>query len=67
MRPNTCNYLTDDHEEIKKSKNPKNYLIKRKVGFEDYKNCLKANQLEKEINFLEMNKLVVDSLRENYK
>ena len=32
---------------IKKAKGTKKYVIKRKLKFEDYKNCLKATKLEK--------------------
>ena len=46
---------------IKKAK------IKQKIKFEDYKNCVESNQFEKEIKYLEKNKLVADSLRENHK
>ena len=31
--------------------------IRQKIKSEDYKNCLKANKLEKDINQLEKNKL----------
>ena len=43
------------------------YVIKRKLEFEDYKNYLEATQLENKINYLEKNKLDVDSLQENQK
>ena len=52
-----------------KIKNPadtEKCIIKRKNTFEDYKNCLEANRLAKEINCLEKNKLVIDVLRKNY-
>ena len=39
--------------------------MKRKLN--DYKSCLEENQLEKERNYLEINKITVDSLRENNK
>ena len=41
--------------------------IKRKLTFEDYKNLLEANELEKEINNLEKNQFDVDNLTENQK
>ena len=41
--------------------------MKRKHKFEDYKNCLEENQLEKEINHLENNTLDTDGLRANHK
>ena len=37
--------------------------IKRKLKFEDYKNCLKADQLENKIKQLEKNKIDVDVLK----
>ena len=35
---------------IKKLNTQKKFVIKRKRKFEDYKNCLKATQLEKKKN-----------------
>ena len=67
MRPKTCSYLTDDNDEIKNAKDTKNYVRKRNLKFEDYKNCLKVNQLGKEINYLQINKFAVDSLRKYHK
>ena len=43
------------------------FIIKQKLKLEDCKNCLDANQLEKEINQVEKNKFDTDSLRENLK
>ena len=37
----------------KKAKGTKKCVIKRKIVFENYKNCLEANQLENKINYLE--------------
>ena len=42
---------------IKKQKTKRKCVIKRKLKFEDYKNCLQATQLEKEISHLGKNKL----------
>ena len=41
--------------------------MKRRLKFEDYKNCLKAIQLENKMNHLEKNKIDVDSLKEDHK
>ena len=41
---------------IKKAKGTKECVIKRKLKFEDYKNCLEATQLENKINQLENHK-----------
>ena len=40
--------------------------MKRKLKFQDYKNCLEATQLNK-INHLEKNKINEDSLKKEYK
>ena len=37
----------------KKAKCTKKCVIKRKVKFENYKNCLGVSQLENKINYLE--------------
>ena len=48
---------------IKKQKAQKKCLIKRKLKFENYKNCLQGSQLENKINYLEKNKIIIDSLK----
>ena len=53
LRPKTYSYLTDDNEENKKAKGIKKCVIKQKLKSGDYKNYLEANQLEKEIHYLE--------------
>ena len=45
LRPNTYSYLTDDCEEDKKAKRTKKCVIKRRLKFNDYKDCLLNNQL----------------------
>ena len=40
---------------------------KRKIKFQDHKNCLKGVQIERKINYLEKNKFDVDSLKEDPK
>ena len=59
----------DDEEEDdgignQKSKLTKKCVIKRKLKFEDYFNCLGANRFENKINHLQNNKIDVDSLKE---
>ena len=39
----------------------KKCVIKRKLKFENYKNFLEATQLENKINYLEKNKISIDS------
>ena len=52
---------------IKKQKAQKKCAIKRKVKFQDYKNCLEAAQIEWKINYLEKKKIDEDSLKEDQK
>ena len=58
LRAKTCSYLTDNNDKDKKGKDTKNFAIKRKLKFEDYKNCLGATQIENKINYLEKIKLM---------
>ena len=52
---------------IKKTKDRKMCVIKRKLNFENYKNCLEAAQIVNRINNLEKHKIDVDSLKKNHK
>ena len=49
---------------IKKAKGTENCVIKKKLKFENYKNCSDATQVDNKINYLETNKINVDSLKE---
>ena len=40
LRAKTYSYLMDDDSEVKKSKGTKKCIIKRKLMFENYKDCL---------------------------
>ena len=62
LRAKTYSYLIDDGNEDKKAKDTKNGIIKRELKFENYKNCLEATQLENTINYLQKNKINIDSL-----
>ena len=53
LRAKSYSCLIDDSSEDKKAKGTKMCVIKRKIKFENYKNCLKATQLENETNHLE--------------
>ena len=53
----TYSYVKDNNEEHKKSKDTKMCVIKRKLKFQDYKNCLETVK----IDHLEKNKIDVDS------
>ena len=48
QRSKTYIYLIDDGSEDKKAKCTKKCIIKRKLKFENYKNCLEPTQLENE-------------------
>ena len=52
LRAKSYNYLTDDGSEDKKPKDKK-VCHKKKLTFENYKNCLEATQLDNEINYIE--------------
>ena len=61
-------YLNDNKKnkmKIKKSKRHKKCAIKRKVKFQDYKNCLEAAQIENKVKQLEKTIIDVSSLKED--
>ena len=64
LRAKTYSYLISDGNEDKKAKGTKTCVIKRKPKFENYKNCLEATQLENKINYLEKDKIDIDSIKE---
>ena len=47
LRTKTYSYLKDNNNEDKKAKGTKKCVIKRKLKFQDYKNCLDAAQIER--------------------
>ena len=47
LRAKTYSYLKDNNDEDKKAKGTKKCVIKRKLKFQDYKNCLEKAQIEK--------------------
>ena len=67
LRAKTYSYLKGNNGEDKEAKGPKKCVIKRKLKFQDYENCLEAAQIENKINHLEKNKIEVDSLKEDQK
>ena len=67
LRAKTYSCLIDDGSQDKKAKGKKKCVIKRKLKFENYKNCLEATQLENKINHLEKNYSDIDSIKENHK
>ena len=46
LRAKSYSYLIHDGSEDKKAKGTKKCIIKSKLKFENYKNCLEANQLQ---------------------
>ena len=58
-REKTYSYSKDNNDEDKKAKSTKTCVIKRKLTFQYYKNCLEAVQTETKITHLEKNKIGV--------
>ena len=54
LKAKTYSYIIDDDNEDEKEK--RKWVIKGKLKFKDYKNCLEANQLENKINHPEKKK-----------
>ena len=48
---------------IKKARDTKKCVMKRKIKFENYNNSLEASKLENKINHLEKNKINITSLK----
>ena len=57
LRAKTYSYLIDDSSENEKAKPTKRCVIRRKLKFENYKNCLEATQFENKIEHSEKIKL----------
>ena len=45
LRPKTYSYLMDDDNSDKKNKGTKKCVIKRRLKFNDYKDCLLSNEI----------------------
>ena len=65
LRAKTYNYLIHDGSENKKAKETKKCVIKRKLKFENCKNCLKGTQLDNKIKYLEKIKLTQTVLKKS--
>ena len=63
LKAKTYSYLICDGREDKKAKYTKKFVIKRKIKFENYKNCLEVTQLENRISYLDKNKIDIDSIK----
>ena len=53
LRAKTYTYLKDNNDEDKKAKGTKKCVMKGKLKFQYYENCLRATRIENEINYLE--------------
>ena len=56
----TYRYLKVNNDEDKKAKDTNKCAIKRRIKFEDYKNCIEAGQIENKMNQLEKNEIEVN-------
>ena len=56
LKAKTNSYLIDDGSKDKKANGTKKCVIKRKLKFENYSNCLEVTQLENKMNDLEKKK-----------
>ena len=64
LREKPYSYVKDNNDEEEKQKSKKKYIIKRKLKFEDYKNCVEAAEIENKIKHLEKNEIGIDSPKE---
>ena len=63
--PKSHSYLKDKNNEGKMC--TKTCVIKRKVQFQNYKECLKTSQIIDKVNYLEKKRTNVDGLKEDKK
>ena len=66
LRAKTDSYLINDSSEDKKAKVTKKCVMKRKIKFENYQNCLEATKLENKMNYLEKNEINIDSIKKDH-
>ena len=59
----TYSQLKDNYHEDKKAKGTKKCVIKRKLKFQDYKDCLKASQIDRKINYLRKTQFHLECFR----
>ena len=65
LKAKTFSYLIRNGSEYKKEKGIKKCVIKRKLKFENYKNCFEKTQLENKIHYLEKNKVGIDNIKKD--
>ena len=63
LRVKTYTYLIDEGSADKKAKDKTKCVIKRKRKFQSKKNSLEATELENKINYLEKNKININSIK----
>ena len=67
LKTKRYSYLIDGGSENKKAKGTKRYVIRRKLKFQNYENCLEATQLVNQIKHPEKNKIDMDSITKHHK
>ena len=67
LRVKTYSCLNENNDEDKKTKGTKQCVIKRKLKFQDYENCLRAAKIKNEINYSEKKKFNLDNLKKDLK
>ena len=50
LKAKSYSYLTDNNDKYKIARDTKKCVIKRKLKFKEYKNCLEGTQLENKIS-----------------
>ena len=65
LRAKIYSYLKENNDEDKEAKGTKTCVIKWKLKFQDYKNCLKASQILNIIKYLERKETDVDCFKED--
>ena len=63
LRAKTYSYFMDNRSKDENREGTTNCVIKRKLKFENYENCLETTLLENKINYLKKNKINRDSLK----
>ena len=66
LRAKTYSYLKDDSSKDNKAKGTKKCVMKRKLKFENYKNCLETTLLDNKLNYLKQNEISIDSFKKDH-
>ena len=64
LRAKTYSYLKENNDENEKAKGTKKCVIKRKLKFQGYKNCLNEAKIDGKLKYLEKKGFNVDKLKE---